>query len=94
MTRSELIIRMAQHFPQLSLADLEKAVLTVLDAMSNTLRQGLRVELRGFGALGVKDRMPRRARNPRTGDQVEVGRKRALYFKPGKELRARVNDGN
>lgn len=91
MTRSELIIRMAQHYPQLSMADLEKAVLTILENMADTLRTGQRVELRGFGAFGVKERMPRRARNPRTGDQVQVGRKRALYFKAGKELRARVD---
>ena len=74
--------------------DLEKIVAVILDEIAEALAEGNRVELRGFGAFSVRERKPRVGRNPRTGEKVEVRAKRVPFFRPGKELRARVNGGD
>lgn len=92
MTRSELIQRLADMNPHLYLRDIEKIVETVFDEIASALTRGDRVELRGFGAFSVKQRDPRVARNPRTGESVKVEAKRLPFFKTGKALREKLND--
>ena len=91
MTRSELIDLMADSQNQLSTKDVELAVKLVSDHMSETLSAGQRIEIRGFGSFSLHYREPRQGRNPRTGDAVELRGKHVPHFKPGKELRERVN---
>lgn len=93
MTKSELIQRLAKRFPHLKQSDLEKVVNVVLDKISAALGEDRRVELRGFGAFSIRTREARRARNPKTGEQVQVGDRAAVYFRAGKELRERINKG-
>ena len=71
--------------------EIEKVVTTFFDEIAQRLARGGRVELRGFGAFSTREREGRRGRNPRTGETVEVPGKRVPYFKPGKEMRARLN---
>lgn len=91
MIRSELVQRLAETYPNLLNRDVERIVSTVLDEITNALADGKRVELRGFGAFSTRARRARTGRNPRTGDSVDVDAKRVPYFKPGKELRDRLN---
>ena len=91
MTQSELIGRLAEKYPQLVAKDAEFAVKTILDAMSKTLSEGHRIESRGFGSFSLSHRPPRVGRNPRSGERVLVPEKRVPHFKPGKELRERVD---
>jgi integration host factor subunit beta len=91
MTKSELIERIAARQPQLSLKDVELAVKTVLEQMSQTLATGERIEIRGFGSFSLHFREPRQGRNPKTGETVELTGKYVPHFKPGKEMRERVN---
>ena len=91
MTRSELIDLMADSQQQLSTKDVELAVKLLIDHMSETLSTGQRIEIRGFGSFSLHYREPRQGRNPRTGDAVELRGKHVPHFKPGKELRERVN---
>ncbi|MFT8243304.1 integration host factor subunit beta [Roseomonas sp. BN140053] len=93
MTRSELIASLAQANPHLRQPDIELIVATIFEEISAALSRGDRVELRGFGAFTAKQRDPRTGRNPRTGESVAVSGKAVPYFKPGKELRERVNGG-
>ena len=93
MTRSELIAALAAANPHLRQPDVELIVASILEEISAALARGDRVELRGFGAFTAKRRDPRTGRNPRTGEAVEVTGKAVPYFKPGKELRERVNGG-
>lgn len=93
MTKSELIERIAARQPQLSVKDVELAVKTVLEDMSESLANGGRIEIRGFGSFSLHFRAPRTGRNPKTGESVELQGKYVPHFKPGKELRDRVNDG-
>lgn len=93
MTKSELIELIAARQTQLSAKDVELAVKTVLEHMSGTLANGERIEIRGFGSFSLHFREPRRGRNPKTGDTVELTGKYVPHFKPGKELRERVNLG-
>jgi integration host factor subunit beta len=93
MTKSELIAQLAAASPHLRQPDVELIVGTIFDEISAALARGDRVELRGFGAFSAKQRDPRTGRNPRTGEAVEVASKAVPYFKPGKELRERVNGG-
>ncbi len=93
MLRSELIARLAVENPDLKSEDLERVVNIILDEISGALARGDRVELRGFGAFSVRHRKSRTGRNPRTGETVEVQAKSVPFFRPGKELRARVNGG-
>ena len=91
MTKSELILRLADKNPHLFQRDIERIVATVLDEISTALSKGDRVELRGFGAFSVKNRDSRVGRNPRTGESVFVSRKSVPFFKAGKDLRVRLN---
>jgi integration host factor subunit beta len=91
MTKSELIQKLAERNPHLFLRDVEKIVDTVFEEITSALARGDRVELRGFGAFSVKSRDARTGRNPRTGEPVPVPGKRVPYFKPGKEIRDRLN---
>ena len=91
MIKSELIERITAQNPHLYDRDVEKVVNAILDEMVEALRRGDRVELRGFGAFSAKLRGPRQGRNPRTGAVVAVGKRALPYFKPGKEMHARLN---
>ena len=93
MTKSELIEKIVSRQPQLSAKDVELAVKTLLDHMSQTLSSGDRIEIRGFGSFSLHYRAPRTGRNPKTGEMVELKGKFVPHFKPGKELRDQVNDG-
>ena len=94
MTRSELIEQMAlRHKSLLTLDDVELAVKNIIDQMSNSLAQGGRIEIRGFGSFSLHYRPPRMGRNPKTGESVSLAGKYAPHFKPGKRLRDRVNEG-
>ena len=92
MTKSELIEILAQKQIQLAYKDVELAVKTMIDHMGNTLANGERIEIRGFGSFSLHYRPPRVGRNPKTGDSVELAAKYVPHFKPGKEMRERVND--
>lgn len=93
MTKSELIERITAKQPQLSARDIELAIRTILEEMSATLSTGERIEIRGFGSFSLNYRKPRKGRNPKTGDTVDLQGKYVPHFKPGKELRKRVNSG-
>ena len=91
MTKSELIEHIATVQTQLSASDLELAVKMMLDHMAKALAAGKRIEIRGFGSFTLHYRAPRLGRNPKTGEEVELAGKYVPHFKPGKELRERVN---
>lgn len=91
MLRSELLEHLQREFPELSGRTVEDMLDAILEEVCEALARGDRVELRGFGAFSVRDRRPRSGRNPRTGENVSVDGKRVPFFKPGKELRERVN---
>ena len=91
MTRSQLIMQLAEQNPHLYHRDVERIVSTIFEEISAALARGERVELRGFGAFSIKQRAARIGRNPRTGEAVHVATKRLPYFKTGKELRERLN---
>ncbi len=91
MTRSELIETLSERFLQLTKSDVELAVMEILNAMQLALAQGSRIEVRGFGSFSLNYRPPRQGRNPKTGVQVSIPAKYVPHFKPGKELRERVD---
>ena len=91
MTKSELIERLSQEQPHLPPRDVEFSVNAVLDHMRRALVAGDRIEIRGFGSIGLRYRMPRTGRNPKTGEAVSVPGKYVPHFKPGRLLRERVN---
>jgi integration host factor subunit beta len=91
MIRSELVQKLCQDFPDLTQREVESVVSAVFDSITDQLSQGGRVELRGFGAFSTRKRDARLGRNPRTGESVQVDAKRVPYFKPGKEMRERLN---
>ena len=91
MTKSELILRLAEKNPHLYPRDVERIVTAIFDEISTALSRGDRVELRGFGAFSVKNRDARTGRNPRTGESVQVAEKHVPFFKTGKLLRERLN---
>jgi integration host factor subunit beta len=90
MIRSELVQKLSQENPDLSLQTIDKIVDLVFKNIVECLADGGRVELRGFGAFTTRARAARTGRNPRTGDEVEVPAKRVPHFKPGKEMRERL----
>ena len=92
MTKSELIERIASRQIQLSVRDVELAVKTIIEQMSQTLATGERIEIRGFGSFSLHYREPRLGRNPKTGEAVSLTGKYVPHFKPGKEMRERVNE--
>jgi integration host factor subunit beta len=94
LTKSELIARLAERYPQLVAKDADFAVKTLLDEMSRTLALGRRIEIRGFGSFSLNVRPARQGRNPKSGAKVIVPEKRVPHFKPGKELRELVDISN
>jgi integration host factor subunit beta len=91
MTKSELIARLAERNTGPVARDADEAVKTILDAMSASLAQGNRIEIRGFGSFALNYRPPRVGRNPKSGERVQVPAKFVPHFKAGKELRERVD---
>lgn len=91
MTRSDLVARLAERFSQLTQRDTEFAVRTILEAMSDALGRGHRIEIRGFGSFSITRRPPRVGRNPRSGDKVQIPEKLVPHFKAGKALRESVD---
>jgi integration host factor subunit beta len=90
MTKSELMETLAKKQSQLAFKDVELAVKTILEQMTQALATGDRIEIRGFGSFSLHFRPPRMGRNPKTGDPVPLSGKYVPHFKPGKELRERV----
>jgi integration host factor subunit beta len=93
MLRSELVRALKDRHLKLKAPELELLVDQLFDEITNALEKGNRVELRGFGAFSVRKRKPRQGRNPRNGKSVAVAAKQVPFFKPGKELRMKVNGG-
>ncbi|MDT8408640.1 MAG: integration host factor subunit beta [Wenzhouxiangellaceae bacterium] len=91
MTKSELIEKLAAEQDHLSQTDVDLAVRSMLEQMSTALAGGERIEIRGFGSFSLHFRPPRIGRNPKTGESVALPGKYVPHFKPGKELRGRVN---
>ncbi len=91
MIKSEMITRVFLRNPHLLQREVEAVVNCVLDEISDAMRDGNRVEIRGFGAFSVRHRSARTGRNPRTGESVEVEEKAVPFFRTGKELRDRIN---
>jgi integration host factor subunit beta len=91
MTKSELVIALSEKLPGLQQRDLELALNCILAQMADALINGERIEIRDFGSFDLHHRAPRIARNPKTGETVNLPAKVAVHFKPGKEMRARVN---
>ena len=92
MTKSELIEALAREQNHLAYRDVELAVKSILEQMSQTLATGGRIEVRGFGSFSLHYRPPRMGRNSKTGESVALSGKHVPHFKPGRELRERVND--
>jgi integration host factor subunit beta len=92
MTKSELIERLADKMRQVPTKDVELAIKELLEQMAQTLQKGERIEIRGFGSFSLHYRAPRVGRNPKTGETVKLDGKYVPHFKPGKELRERVNE--
>ena len=91
MTKSGLIEKVAERTPHISKKDTEVVVNTIFDAMTEALRHGERIEIRGFGSFQVKVREARDGRNPKTGEMVNIPAKRTPFFKVGKELKEMVD---
>ncbi len=91
MTKSELIAQLVARHSQFSVADIEMAVKTILDALAKNLSRGERIEIRGFGSFSLSYRPARLGRNPKSGERVQVPAKYVPHFKAGKELRDRVD---
>jgi integration host factor subunit beta len=94
MIRSDLVTRIAELHPQFFAKDAESVVKVILNALSDTLSNRGRIEIRGFGSFGLNYRPPHQGRNPKNGENVSVPAKYVPHFKPGKELRERVNDSS
>lgn len=93
MNKSDLVQKVAGQLPNLAFKDVEVIVNTIFDSMGKTLSKGDRIEIRGFGSFEVRVRHPRIGRNPKTGKSVEVGSRKVPFFKVGKELKEKVNNG-
>jgi integration host factor subunit beta len=91
MTKSELIARLNARLSKYVSLDCQESVSAILDSISQSLSDGSRVEIRGFGSFALNYRPPRKGRNPKTGQRVDVPEKYVPHFRAGKELRARVN---
>lgn len=91
MTRSALIEKVAQKVDWLTLKQTEIVIETVFDSIKDALKRGEKIEIRGFGNFRLKERRPRKARNPKTGESVDVPEKKAVRFKAGKELKETLN---
>ena len=93
LTKSELVARLSEDHPELEMKAVEDAVNSILERMASALATGERIEIRGFGSMALRYRPPRTGRNPKTGEQVSVPEKYVPHFKPGANLRRRVNSG-
>ena len=91
MTKSEIMEKLSAKQPTLSAKEIENMVKDILEFISQSLENGDRVEVRGFGSFSLHHRQPRLGRNPKTGDSVNLSAKSVPYFKAGKELKARVD---
>ena len=91
MIRSELVKKLEAENPSMTGEEVERIVDLFFNQIMQRLADGGRVEIRGFGAFSTRERQPRKGRNPRTGSAVDVPAKRVPYFKPGKEIRERLN---
>lgn len=91
MTRSDIINKLAERYPQLTQLDTKLVVTTLLDAMADAMSRGERIEIRGFGSFSVGYRKPRQGRNPATGEAVQVPGKNVVRWKAGKEMREAVD---
>lgn len=91
MTRSTLIEKVADRVEGLTLKQTEIVLETVFDSIKDALKRDEKIEIRGFGNFRLKERMPRKARNPKTGETVSVPQKKAIRFKAGKALREALN---
>ncbi|WP_042150953.1 MULTISPECIES: integration host factor subunit beta [unclassified Pseudoalteromonas] len=91
MTKSELIEQLSEQHAHLPVKDVENSVKEILELMADSLAESDRIEIRGFGSFSLHYRAPRLGRNPKTGDTVDLDGKYVPHFKPGKELRDRVN---
>jgi integration host factor subunit beta len=94
MNKSDLINLLSEKVTHLSSKDMEIIVNTVFDSMTNSLMDGKRIEIRGFGSFEIRVREPRVGRNPKSGNQVKIGTRRVPFFKVGKELRERINSNH
>ena len=92
MVKSELVRALSEKLPELQQRDVELALNCILGQMADALVQGERIEIRGFGSFEIRHRPPRIGRNPRTGESLSLPAKVTVHFKPGKEMRDRVND--
>jgi integration host factor subunit beta len=93
MTKSELIEKLTENNQHIAARDVELSIKEMLEQMAQTLQKGERIEIRGFGSFSLHFRAPRVGRNPKTGETVKLDGKYVPHFKPGKELRERVNEG-
>ena len=91
MVKSKLVQALKEKLPELQLRDVESALNCILGLMTNALAQGERIEIRGFGGFDLHHRAPRIARNPKSGESVNLPAKVAVHFKPGKDMKDRVN---
>ena len=91
MVKSELARALNEKLPELQIRDVELALNCMLGQMADALAQGERIEIRGFGSFDLHRRPPRIARNPKSGEGINLPAKVAIHFKPGKEMRDRVN---
>ncbi len=94
MTKSELIEELAKKQPHLAVKDVEFAVKCIIERMNQALSTGSRIEIRGFGSFSLHKRPQRMGRNPKTGEAVALAEKHVPHFKPGKELRGRVDSAS
>lgn len=92
MTKSELISQLTKLYPELSPRQVEDAVKELIEQMAQYMASGGRIEIRGFGSFSLHYRAPREGRNPKTGEKVQLDGKHVPHFKPGKELRERVDN--
>lgn len=92
LIKSQLIGELGKRFPHLPEKDIALSVNLIIEKMTQTLTQGGRIEIRGFGSFNLHFRPPRRAHNPKTGEKLMTNPKYAVHFKPGKELREKVNN--
>jgi integration host factor subunit beta len=91
IVKSEIVKRVIKKLPQWLEKDIELGISVIMEHLCKSLCEGKRVEIRGFGCFTIRQRASRKAHNPKTGEKVITPPKRAIHFKPGKELRQRVN---
>lgn len=91
MTKADLIVRISEIYPYMSVKNVDRVVSIVVDKIEKALKDNRRVELRGFGTFGVKNREASKRRNPRTGEKVFINAKKVPYFKAGKQLKDLIN---